>query len=214
MMRAIKYIYTFLIIFIYQGHCYPFDQNFVEQIYKEHKETLDNTAFTKKPLIICFSGTPGMGKSFVAKILEKKYSAVRISTDEIRAILHTHKLDPKQHEEFFRQYFIYFFKQYLEPNRFFILDFSIDRRYKDLFPFFEKKEIPFMVIRLQVSRETVMLRLQNREGDAAAPYLAKLDTWWHDYAAFGEKFTQSYVLDTNNTLGLTDLFSWIDSKKP
>lgn len=160
-------------------------------VFSQHSAQLKHTEIAHAPFCITFSGTPGMGKSFVAKQLEQKYQAVRICTDELRLLAtNTGSIERKEYEEFIQQYFAYFFKHYTGVNKRFIIDASIDRRYTVLFPFFEKLHIPFAVIRLEVPRDIVVMRIKEREKDNAENYLKFLDKWFTDYQEFEKHYTQ------------------------
>ncbi len=60
----------------------------IGRIYKEHLKHLKNKNISNnKKAVICFSGIPGAGKTYIAKILEKRYKGVRIRSDDIREIV-------------------------------------------------------------------------------------------------------------------------------
>ena len=89
------------------------------EIYKEiflrHIEKINNLEKENKPMLILFSGPPGIGKSTIAKILEKKLSAIRISSDEYRALFQEIGVDSTQTVKdsdftYLEDYLLYFFK--------------------------------------------------------------------------------------------------------
>lgn len=163
-------------------------------LFKQHSAHLKNTQVPQNPLMIVFSGTPGMGKSTIAKKLEDALCAVRISTDEIRDFLFRLRttVSEKEFDEALQQYMVYFFDHFKAPNRRFILDASIDRRYKLVFPFLEKNKIDVIVIRLEVPRELVVERLREREGKRIEWFLKHLDAWFMDYDNFA-KIYRDYI---------------------
>lgn len=169
----------------------------LEIIFKQHCAGLENTDIQQKPFIIMFSGIPGMGKSFIAKQLADVYQAVCIKTDDIRSLISAQsEVLKSSYDLILQQYFAYFLKHYNCPNKRIILDASIDRKYKQLFPYFEKNNINFLVIRLVVTRDLIIERLKDREGQAARWYLNNVDSWFHDYEQFGQDY-KNYLLFEN-----------------
>jgi len=57
-----------------------------DRFFSEYVQTLKNLDVENHPLIISFSATPGMGKTTLAKILEEKFQAIRISSDDVRKL--------------------------------------------------------------------------------------------------------------------------------
>ncbi len=165
-----------------------------EALYKAHSEMLTHTDVSHKPLVICFSGTPGMGKTYLAKLLQEKYNGVRLCTDEIRDLIKTSCPSVSNGELLLGRYLFYFLEHYKGPNKLIILDASIDRRYAVLFPLLEQKKIPYVVIRFDVPRDVVIDRIKQRDGPRNENYLQLLDFWYADYEAFGRGFPRSFIL--------------------
>ena len=156
-----------------------------------------------------------MGKTYIAKLLEEKYQAVRISSDEIRKLVR--QIDASlPTESTLEAYWSYFVTHYKAPNQFLILDASIDRRYKLLFPYLEEKKIPYVVIRLQVPHEDVLDRLSMREGENKEKYVKHMAAWKADYEAFQAVYPNSFVVknDKADQLTLDALYSHIDAFIP
>jgi len=57
------------------------------KIHKKYIKKLKHLNIPHKKLMICFSGFAGSGKTYIAKIVEKKYKGVRIRSDDIRKII-------------------------------------------------------------------------------------------------------------------------------
>jgi predicted kinase len=212
----IKYLY--LSIFILSS-CAPLhvpeNEKILEKIFKEHCLQLKNTDIKQPPFFITFSGTPGMGKTFLAKQLEDKYKAVRIRTDDIRRLVESNlsnQRKQKDYENVLEEYLKYFFKHYKLANKRFILDASIDRRYKTLFPKLKAKNIKFVVIRLKVPRDLIAKRFTEREGDKANWYIKKLDAWLSDYDNFAAQYKDYISYENNNEIRLDKLFEEIDKE--
>jgi predicted kinase len=203
-MKKILSISIILLSLAYQNVCKsnnnkPNDIDFGE-LYEKHYSTLHNLHIPHKPFVICFSGTPGMGKSYIAKILETKYKAVRINTDDIRVFIRSlyTNLDNNEKEPLLNNYLIYFMKHYKHQNQLIILDASIDRRYNLIFSLCEKFSIPYVIIRLEVPYNEVVERITEREGGDKKHYLPHLPKWYEDYEEFGKTHHCHYLL--NNTI--------------
>ena len=181
-----------------------------ESIFKHHVRLLKNTRVAHKPLVVCFSGVPGMGKTHIAKILEEKFSGVRISNDEIRTIIKNFA-SPLGAQWLMQAYLMYFMLSYSAPNKFIILDSSIDRRYAVLLPYLKVKGIPSIVVRLETPYEQVVERLTAREHAGDGVYLKFLDSWYADYDTCGQCCPVTIVVknDKNAPLVLDKLFALI-----
>ena len=66
----------------------------VDDIVKEHINDLPHRNINHKPLLIVFSATAGMGKTFIAKKLAEELGASRITLDEGRIALKEYNLYP------------------------------------------------------------------------------------------------------------------------
>ena len=149
-----------------------------------------------------------------AKILEKKYQAVRFCSDELRSLIPRIIKEASTFavsEELLRDYLPYFMQHYDHPNRLIILDASIDRRYIALFPFLELKNIPYLVIRVVAPRELVIARLEQREGDKSQNFLKHLSKWYADYETFGKSCPTCFILEnSSDNPDFSPLFSLLD----
>jgi hypothetical protein len=183
-----------------------------ESIFKRHIRSLAHTRIEHKPLVVCFSGVPGMGKTHVAKIIEQTYQAVRVSADDIRAIIGT--ITNGQTTQFLTQvYILYFFLSYTAPNKFIVLDMSIDRNYRLLFPYLKLRGIPYVVVRINTPYEQVVACLTQREKANHGTYIQFLPSWYADYDAFGACCEVTTVLnnDMRVPIDLTALVACIKS---
>jgi len=169
----------------------------LSKIFQRHCSLLKNIHVVQEPLIIAFSGTIGMGKSFIAKKLEDIYRGVCISTDDLRLLLtKIGKVTVKEYHSALEKYLRYFFEHFKMPNKRFILDASIDRKYTKLFSFCENNNINFIVIRLDVPYDIIVKRLDNREGGKIKWYLKRLDVMFLDYYNFANIY-KDYILFAN-----------------
>ena len=182
-----------------------------ESVFKQHVRLLKNTRIEHKPLIVCFSGTPGMGIPEIAKIVEDKFAGVRISNDEIRTIMKNFA-SPLGAQWLMQAYLMYFLLSYSAPNKLMILDSSIDRRYTVLLPYLKVKGIPSILVRIETPYEQVVQTLSEREQAGDGVYLKFLDSWYADYDTCGQCCPATIVVknNKNTSLVLDKLFALIE----
>lgn len=181
-----------------------------ESIFKHHVRLLKNTRVAHKPLVVCFSGVPGMGIPEIAKMVEDRFEGVRISNDEIRTIIKNFA-SPLGAQWLMQAYLMYFMLSYSAPNKLMILDSSIDRRYAVMLPYLKIKGIPSIVVRIETPYEQVVDTLTKREQAGDGVYLKFLDSWYADYDTCGQCCPVTIVVKNNkNTpLVLDKLFALI-----
>lgn len=166
-------------------------------LFETHRQTLLHLEETHPKLLILFSGTPGMGKTSVAKALEDHLHAVRLSTDEIRLLLKERGLSPKD---------AYSYLQWClrklsvsSPNQLIILDCSIDRTYESCAKFAQEYGYKTFLIRMQMERKVVEERILSRGIDTEA-FLRDLDRYWADYELSCKNQKADYLFDNNSDL--------------
>ncbi len=202
---------SFILIFLLYSLAYSeIPQEVLSTVFEQHVLQLHNTHLEHKPFMITFSGVPGMGKSKLARELQDTYQAVLISTDALRALFNNAGIKAKEYDEALQHYFVYFFKHYNQPNKRMILDASIDRKYVQLFPFFQQQNIGFVVVRLEVPQNIIIERIIAREGDKAPAYLKHMDKWVMDYNNFGQQYKDSISYAHHGEAKLKDLTDKID----
>lgn len=181
-----------------------------QKIEAQQYNLFKNLEVKNNPLIIFFSATPGMGKTHLAKILEEKYKAIRISTDDIRNIMRSMNITAKDKEQIIDKYFFNLLENYKGINKLIILDASIDRRYKKVFPYLDSKNIPYIVIRFDVPMDVVKQRIQEREKENSKFYLSNLDKWYADYIDFAKHYSKFYLFSNFPSPDLNNLFDYIN----
>lgn len=120
----------------------------------------NHSLILKKKIIIAFAGIPGCGKSTIAKLLEQELKYFRIESDAIR--------------EFFRINFNYslnseeiligvagFLSKNLESN--FILDSSVDRKFRYFKEFTDKTDFKIIVISIEIPVKDALQRIHSRK---------------------------------------------------
>lgn len=187
----------------------------VRKVYKINLNKLKNKKILSKKIIICLSGIPGSGKSTIAKILEEKYTGIRINNDWARKYFIRWKggdssESPDEVDSFVRDYLDYFLETYDFPNKFFILDNSIDRKYDRIKKFADKEGFRMFVIKLKVSRRIVQKRAFERKGGIDTWFVKNIDRWVKEYKQFNKKHKSDVIINTENELNLKLLFRTLD----
>jgi predicted kinase len=184
-------------------------KKYFDKIHKVHLKQLRNLNEKYDKLLICFSGVPGSGKTHIAKILEKRYKGVRLSSDDIRKIIDELGLIEDYIEHLLHKYFYWLLSIYPYSNKLIILDKSIDRDYKKIFSLAKKEQYKIFVIRIKASSKIIRARLakQKRTGDG---FNKKMRKWIDDYNEFGGKYKPDVVIDNNKKLNLKALYSKLD----
>ncbi|MDP2925973.1 MAG: AAA family ATPase [Nanoarchaeota archaeon] len=181
-----------------------------KKIYQVHEKTLIYKDAKNKKLIICFSGVPASGKTTLAKILEKRYMGIRLNKDDIGNIILKLNLvnETDIKEGFSSEYIIHLLKNYPLKNKLIILDKSIDRDYKTLFNILKKYSYPIFLIRLKISREKMIKRINKRNNDNLEAWIKKVDKWFFDFIEANKHIKPDFVY--NNKDDLNELFFKLD----
>jgi len=187
-------------------------KDLINKTYKKHLKILKNLSLPQKKLIICFSGIPGSGKSYISKILEKRYKGIRIRNDkDIRGIMKS--LDKNADlDKDVDNYLMWFLSSYSFPNKLIILDSGIDRRYKKLFSFAEENNYKLFTIRLKASRKILEKRIFEKNNCRDPHFDNEIKRWTKEWKAFGKKIKADIIIDNekNNKLNLKPLFKKLD----
>jgi tRNA uridine 5-carbamoylmethylation protein Kti12 len=121
----------------------------IEQIKQIFQSGLRNTEMNQEPFMVLFTGVPFSGKSTVAKVLQHRYSMVRLENDRVRELVM--ELDVEVEDP--RQFVLEFIKDYSEPNQRIVLDASIDRSYERVLNICEENDISYFVIKMPVPED-------------------------------------------------------------
>lgn len=134
----------------------------LKSLYDKHQRLLANKDVTNRPFVVVFSGTQGMGKTHLARALEKDLQGVRFSTNVLRAMMMQNGMAITRGNT--GAYTDYFLAKHLEneKNKLVILDTSVDRYWAELRPKLVEKKIPYFFVRLEIPRPVVMRRLMER----------------------------------------------------
>lgn len=192
----------------------PLTKPTFQTILKEHKKLLKNMYIKNdKKLVICFSAVPASGKTLLSKIIEKKYSAVRINKDKIGQIILS--LNPTQSttekENLTDQYIHHLFNNYPFPNTLIILDKSIDREYPKLLNLLKEINFKRFIIRIYSNKQDIINTIKTRNKSNAKEWLVKVDKWFNDFQLSEKNLKSDIDIKNINDLNklykmLTDLF--------
>lgn len=185
---------------------------FLNKIYSQHVKTLKNLILSKNRIIICFSAVPGSGKTTIAKLIEEHYNGVRISNDEIRAIIHDLKKDALNDEvqEILREYLSFFLEKYDYLNKLMILDSGIDRKYPILKKLADNRGFRMIIIKINVNLDKIISRIKNRNPKSYQGYLESMNRWIRENEEFNKNNKADIIMDNNQSLDKEKLFLELD----
>lgn len=144
----------------------------VEAIEKEYFNSLLNLEVQNPRLMILFSGPPGSGKSVLARQIAEKFSAIRLENDELRRLVHAHypNQSPVQRSEITYKCMGKCWNKLLteSSNGLWVIDASIDRRYKFAFDFANNNSFHKLIIAIRLPEKVNKGRILEREGNSSA----------------------------------------------
>ena len=172
------------------------EQKLFNKISKHYLPLLKYKNKNNPNLVILFSGVPGSGKTYTAKILEKKYKAIRINKDEIGKILLKLKItDKTMNKETISDKYIYeLLKKWPFKNKLIIIDKSIDRVYPNLLKLLKQNKFQTFIIRLNTSRSLAIKRIKLRKPNNLDEWLLKIDEWFNDFKKSGKHLKPKVIL--------------------
>lgn len=195
------------------------ESEILKEIAEKHREKLRYIDINHRKLLICFSGVPGSGKSNIAKLIEEKYSGVRVSTDELRRIIKkmgekdSRLWDEVYKEEVLEKYLYGLLEDWPFENGLVVLDKGIERDYKKVFSHSGKSGFKIFLIRVYASREILTGRMKERhDGTLTDNFVNNVDRWIEEFKEFGENFESDLVInnDADDNPDIRDVFSVLD----
>lgn len=131
-------------------------------IFEEHLSQFEHLHFPHSPVMIGISGTPGMGKSTLARVVEDKFQAIRISSDQIRNLLRERKVSMSPKEMYQYLYAMMHFILAHYPNQLIIVDSALERKVDVLSNLLDQFHMEHLWVRLDVSKEEALRRIDER----------------------------------------------------
>ena len=113
----------------------------------------------QKPCIIFFDGYTGMGKTTVAKCIQKHYPAVILNNDEVRNFLHDYQ-DKSSLKDFLQKYRL---EKLLQNHNHCIYDSCFCHNYEEKLSYAKKLGYSFYIVRLECSEKVINERLEKRK---------------------------------------------------
>lgn len=188
------------------------DKKILNKIYSEHKKEIKYFSVSNPKLIICFGAVPGSGKTYISKILEEKYRAIRINNDDIRNIINKKLKTKNDKQKILEEYIFYFIKEHNSSNGLIIFDSSIDRIYKKLFIAVADTEFNIFIINIKVPKKVIINRIFNRNRKNSKKFISEIERYYNDH----KKFEKDVIIDVNinndKELNLNELFLKLESK--
>ena len=113
----------------------------------------------QKPCIIFFDGYTGIGKTTVAKCIQKHYPAVILNNDEVRNFLHDYQ-DKTSLKDFLQKYRL---EKLLQNHNHCIYDSCFCHNYEEKLSYAKKLGYSFYIVRLECSEKVIKERLEKRK---------------------------------------------------
>lgn len=180
-------------------------EQILKHIYAIHSKNLKNLEeLNNFKIILFFSGIPGSGKTTLAKEIEERYNGIRLNNDDIRDIivdaLHLN-IESEEVHKLTKEYSLYLTNKLSNvKNGLIILDSSIDRSFEQIKKWADKNSYKLFVIKLDISKEEIINRINLRQGKDAHIYLDNLDRWWNDYVEFNKLYRADFIYHSEKDL--------------
>ncbi len=181
-----------------------------EEIYKVYVPNIQ-IGKTSTPSLVVFSAIPGSGKSELTKRLVSNYGFSRLANKDIRsAIKQTGHVDDVVIGDYTLWLLDRLAKQAPES---FVFDRNIDQWYEPAKDWAKRNNYKFIVVRIEVPRDTLENRLHNREGDKVSHVLSVLDFYQNQHQQLYQviqadiMFKDNYDLDEAARLIADKVFS-------
>ena len=181
----------------------------IQHVANDYYASLSHKKVYQPRCLVIFSGVPGSGKTTIARALEERLKAVRLSNDNIRTRIVA--ADPgikREGQE--RAKFIVANKVLdrlaKEAHNIIVIDASCDRGYDEYSTWAEKHGYKLVLVRLEISREVIMQRLEKRLAEDGAStikrsgWFEKIDLWWQQWESFSKQHKADVTLDDTTSI--------------
>ena len=177
-----------------------------KKLLKIHSKKLKNLDNVNKKVIICFWGIPASGKTRLAKIIEKKFKAIRINSDDLRTIIDkeiTKKEDER--EKILKKYVLDLLKDCPFKNKLILLDSGIERKYEDIKKTAKSEKYKLFIIKMAVSKALILKRIKIKDKKRFEEHPEDIKRWFKEYKEFEKVIKPDFIFINDSDLG--DLFS-------
>ncbi len=182
-----------------------------EKIYSYHKKKLKYLNHPNKKVLVAFSGTPASGKTTISKYLQKKYKAIYINPSEIIEIIKKH-FPNHNHRIYSELYLLWFLEWHDYPNKFIILDASLDRKYLEVWALAKQIGFNLFVIDIETKKKVLLKRFFSRNKKNAIYYIIRLKQWTKDHKLFRKRWHVDIIIHNDTKLNLGRLYERLDSR--
>lgn len=189
----------------------------VDKIYDEN---IKYKNYPNTNLLILFSGIPGSGKSYIAKLIEGKFKGLLLESHNVwdKAIqpLYEHSFNLEDRNKVLNFYIKQKLTDFAElKNGLIILDRSMDRHFSVIGNWAKDNSYPIFLISLDTPRTIIEKRIQSRSKSKNNPedYLNMLDKWTNDWKKFNAEHSADVTIHSDNfDEGIKETFSLIREK--
>lgn len=205
-LKLMHNVLKFLLLICFALPLFASEDKFSE-VFERHRESMRHLNVNHPRLFIMFSATPCMGKTTLAKSIEKKFKAIRISSDESRVLLSEFGINPNERDP---ETDLIMVERYLEycinqvnsrfANHMIVFDKSVDRTCARYSALMQALDYDLYLIRLYVKKDEIVRRLHVREGNKAPFFLKRLDKWLLDYQNCSKLFPENFRFDEKRKL--------------
>lgn len=177
------------------------EKQIFNKIFKELEKQLKNTSEKNKKLLICFTGVPGSGKTYLAKKLEKRYKGVRINSDDIRKIIDV-KITKKEEkrEAILKEFLLSLLKNYPFINKLVSLDSGIERKYQDIVKISKSKKWKMFIVKMVVPKNLIIRRIKIKDKERLEKRPEDIKRWFREFKNFNKKIKSDFIFKENSDL--------------
>jgi adenylate kinase family enzyme len=188
-----------------------------ELIAQHYVAKLKYLNLSKPKFLVLFSGPPASGKSYLSKHISRHFKGVRLENDAIREAIYNvnHHIPSHKRQELVNQIMHLVRNEILKkhPNKFWIQDSSIDRKFDDTDFFAEKNGFKTFIIAIKLPKEKLIERINQRNSHSyisANEQIKLLDGWIDDQEKFLSKVNPDITMEEELDCG--DIIEAIELK--
>lgn len=188
-------------------------KNYVKELYGLHFNKLKNIGLDNPKVLICFSGIPGSGKTYLAKKIEEMYGGLRINNDEIRAIIK--KIVPqddnfKEKSQNILENYVFSIISSELKNGLIILDSGIDRRYLKVKEVSDKLGYKIFIIKIEIEEVELKNRIGKRSVEDQEHFKTEYGRWKEEFMTFNKSVKANIIIKSGNLSDRKRLFLELD----